>query len=64
MMCVAMDACFRLKRRDVSSTEKDPILGSGWGYFVEDTGYQSILEGYGAQKQVSSGRPVSSCASI
>ncbi len=53
-MCVAIDACFRLKRRDVSSEEKDPIMGSGWGYFVEDTGYQTILAGYGAQDEVCS----------
>ncbi len=52
-MCVAIDACFRLKRRDVSSTEKDPILGSGWGYFVEDTGFQQVLQGYGDQDEVS-----------
>ncbi len=52
MLCVAIDACFRLKRRDVSSTEKDPILGSGWGYFVEDEGYQAIIGGYGSQDEV------------
>ncbi|RDX39929.1 hypothetical protein OH76DRAFT_1366991 [Lentinus brumalis] len=53
VMCVAIDACFRLKRRQVSSEEKDPILGSGWGYFVEDTGYQTVLKGYGEQDEVS-----------
>ncbi|RDX40788.1 hypothetical protein OH76DRAFT_1365678 [Lentinus brumalis] len=53
VMSVAIDACFRLKRRQVSSEEKDPILGSGWGYFVEDTGYQTVLAGYGAQDEIS-----------
>ena len=53
MLCVAIDACFRLKRRQVSSTEKDPILGSGWGYFVEDAAYQAVLSGYGTQDEVS-----------
>ncbi|EIW58987.1 uncharacterized protein TRAVEDRAFT_124302 [Trametes versicolor FP-101664 SS1] len=42
MLTVAIDVCFRLKRRAVSSEEKDPILGSGWAYFVEDTGYREI----------------------
>ncbi|RDX40319.1 hypothetical protein OH76DRAFT_1459536 [Lentinus brumalis] len=53
MMTVAIDACFRLKRRDVSDTNKDPILGSGWAYFVEDTGYHEVLAGYGDQKEMS-----------
>ncbi len=52
MLCAALDACFRLKRRDVSSKEKDPILGAGWGYFVEDDAYEEILMGYGTQKDV------------
>ncbi|KAH9845982.1 hypothetical protein C2E23DRAFT_872607 [Lenzites betulinus] len=53
IMTVAIDACFRLKRRAVSNTGKDPILGSGWGYFVEDTGYQEVLRGYGNQDEMS-----------
>ncbi len=51
-MTVALDACFRLKRRDVSDVQKDPILGSGWAYFVEDTGYRELLSAYGDQKEV------------
>ena len=51
-LTVAIDACFRLKRRAVSSEKKDPILGSGWGYFVEDTGYRELLSAYGDQKDV------------
>ncbi|TFK81406.1 hypothetical protein K466DRAFT_502162 [Polyporus arcularius HHB13444] len=54
MMTVALDACFRLKRRDVSDVQKDPILGSGWAYFVEDTGYRELLSAYGDQKEMSS----------
>ncbi|KAJ7070422.1 hypothetical protein B0H15DRAFT_807086 [Mycena belliarum] len=34
---LAIDACFRLKRRLVSSELKDPGLGTGWAYFTEDT---------------------------
>ena len=43
ILSVSIDACFRLKRRAVSSEVKDPILGSGWGYFMEDTGYKELL---------------------
>ncbi|OJT12474.1 hypothetical protein TRAPUB_10982 [Trametes pubescens] len=53
-LTVAVDACFRLKRRDVSSTQKDPFLGNGWGYFVEDTGYHEVLKGYQDQDEMSS----------
>ncbi|KAH9855406.1 hypothetical protein C2E23DRAFT_724163 [Lenzites betulinus] len=53
-LTVAVDACFRLKRRDVSSTDRDPFLGNGWGYFVEDTGYHEVLKGYRDQDEISS----------
>lgn len=52
MLSVAIDACFRLKRRAVSDETKDPILGSGWGYFVEDTGYREVLGQFAEQKEV------------
>ncbi|KAJ7051056.1 hypothetical protein C8F01DRAFT_999823, partial [Mycena amicta] len=32
---IALDACFRLKRRMVSSERRDPALGAGWAYMVE-----------------------------
>lgn len=53
MLTVAIDACFRLKRRAVSSEEKDPILGSGWAYFVEDTGYREVLQNHQNEDEVS-----------
>ncbi|KAI0694816.1 hypothetical protein C8Q76DRAFT_634374 [Earliella scabrosa] len=53
VLSVAIDACFRLKRRAVSDEDKDPILGSGWGYFVEDTGYKEILAQYAEQSEMS-----------
>ncbi|KAI0716933.1 hypothetical protein C8Q76DRAFT_616443 [Earliella scabrosa] len=53
VLSVAIDACFRLKRRAVSSEDKDPILGSGWGYFVEDTGYREILGLHEGQTEMS-----------
>ena len=52
VLTVAIDACFRLKRRAVSDEDKDPILGSGWGYFVEDTGYKEVLGLYNDQQEV------------
>ncbi|KAJ7617002.1 hypothetical protein DFH06DRAFT_1012669 [Mycena polygramma] len=32
---LAMDANFRLKRKDVSTEEKDPGLGDGWSFYCE-----------------------------
>ena len=52
VLTVAIDACFRLKRRAISSGAKDPILGSGWGYFVEDAGFHEVLAGYKDQEEV------------
>lgn len=49
---VTIDACFRLKRRDVSSREKDPGLGTGWAYFVEDEPYREHLLKYTDQQEV------------
>jgi hypothetical protein len=40
---LAIDANFRLKRRNVSSDEADPSLSTGWSYFVEETEYKSYL---------------------
>ncbi|KAJ3551391.1 hypothetical protein NM688_g4727 [Phlebia brevispora] len=52
-MLVAIDANFRLKRRAVSSNERDPALGSGWGYFVEDTRYREHVLRYATQEDIS-----------
>ncbi|KIJ60877.1 hypothetical protein HYDPIDRAFT_116748 [Hydnomerulius pinastri MD-312] len=43
MVFLAIDANFRLKRKNVSSDEADPALGSGWAYFVEEREYKSYL---------------------
>ncbi|KAI9068672.1 hypothetical protein FKP32DRAFT_1672009 [Trametes sanguinea] len=53
IMSVAIDACFRLKRRAVSNEEKDPILGSGWSYSVQDEAFREILRGYLDQEEIS-----------
>lgn len=38
-----MDANFRLKRKDVSSEEADPGLGTGWSFFCDVTAYMAHL---------------------
>ncbi|KAJ7683625.1 hypothetical protein B0H14DRAFT_3535080 [Mycena olivaceomarginata] len=43
IMFIAIDACFRLKWCLVSSEAKDPGLGTGWSYFVEDAPFQKYL---------------------
>lgn len=43
VLILAMDACFRLKWRIVSNEKKDPGLGTGWAYFVEDEPYREYL---------------------
>lgn len=54
-MAIAMDANFRLKRRAVSNNVRDPALGSGWGYFVEDTAYNEHILRHANQDDVRSG---------
>ncbi|KAJ7575331.1 hypothetical protein C8J56DRAFT_1007724 [Mycena floridula] len=51
---LAMDACFRLKRKIVSSDVKDPGLGTGFAYFVEDPVYQAYCKTLGEQTQMNS----------
>ncbi|KAF8128998.1 hypothetical protein EV363DRAFT_1169765 [Boletus edulis] len=41
---LAIDANFRLKRKNVSSNSTDPSLGDGWAYFVEDGPYKEYLK--------------------
>ncbi|KAJ7705144.1 hypothetical protein B0H16DRAFT_1747395 [Mycena metata] len=53
IMFLAMDACFRLKRRLVSSERKDPSLGSGWSYLVESGPYREYLLTVTDQKEMS-----------
>ncbi|KAF7797869.1 hypothetical protein EIP86_009075, partial [Pleurotus ostreatoroseus] len=48
-----IDANFRLKRRAVSSDARDPALGSGWGYYVEDTAYREHVLKYADQEDIS-----------
>ena len=48
---MAVDGNFRLKRRMVSSDERDPGLNEGWAYFVEDKAYRTHLASQWDMKQ-------------
>jgi hypothetical protein len=48
---IALDANFRLRRRDVSSEEKDPGFMKGWAFFGEVTKYMAHLEKHAGQIQ-------------
>ncbi|KAJ7840488.1 hypothetical protein B0H14DRAFT_3086866 [Mycena olivaceomarginata] len=49
----AIDTCFRLKRRLMSSEAKDPGLGTGWSYFTEDGVFCQYLLTVTDQKEMS-----------
>ncbi|KAJ7602950.1 hypothetical protein DFH06DRAFT_1350766 [Mycena polygramma] len=48
---LAIDANFRLKRKDVSSEKKDPGLVKGWAFFGDVTHYMTHLDKFWDQKQ-------------
>ncbi|KAF8070016.1 hypothetical protein FPV67DRAFT_1413223 [Lyophyllum atratum] len=50
---LGIDANFRLKRKNVSSEERDPSLGDGWAFFVNEKAYKSHLAAHWDQKQES-----------
>ncbi|KAF7331971.1 CxC2 domain-containing protein [Mycena kentingensis (nom. inval.)] len=50
---IAMDACFRLKRRLISSWARDPGLGTGWAYMIAPGPYLAYIESVGEQKEMS-----------
>jgi hypothetical protein len=50
MLC--MDANFRLNNRLRSSEEKDPGLGTGFSYFVEQEGYNKFILTHANQEEV------------
>ncbi|KAF7295904.1 hypothetical protein HMN09_01134400 [Mycena chlorophos] len=53
IMFLALDACFRLKRRMISSERWDPALGAGWAYMVETAAYRAYLLTMTDQKEMS-----------
>ncbi|KAG2123716.1 hypothetical protein BD769DRAFT_1628906 [Suillus cothurnatus] len=48
---LAIDANFRLARKNVSSDRIDPGLSRGWAYFVEETGFKEFLTDAGTVAQ-------------
>lgn len=50
---LSVDACFRLKRRNVSNEEKDPGLSTGGAYFVPDGPFHEFLLDVTDQMEVS-----------
>ncbi|KAJ7265087.1 hypothetical protein C8J57DRAFT_1622132 [Mycena rebaudengoi] len=48
---LAIDANFRLKRKDVSSEEKDPGLSPGWAFFCEVGKYMQHVEKHWKEPQ-------------
>ncbi|KAF7319997.1 CxC2 domain-containing protein [Mycena kentingensis (nom. inval.)] len=52
-MFIALDACFRLKRRLISSLLKDPGLGTGWAYLIEYKPYLEHLAQFKDQVEIS-----------
>ncbi|KAJ7108897.1 hypothetical protein C8R43DRAFT_1139824 [Mycena crocata] len=48
---LAMDANFRLKRKDVSTEEKDPGLGKGWAFYCEVEAYMEHVKKHWNYKQ-------------
>lgn len=50
---LALDTCFHLKRLLISSEEKDPGLGAGLAYFVNNIKYRKYLLTVTNQKEIS-----------
>jgi hypothetical protein len=54
---LALDACFRMKRKDCSSEEADPGLSKGFAYVVEEKAFQEHLKKYEKETE-----PKSTCS--
>ncbi|KAJ6448526.1 hypothetical protein C8R45DRAFT_947906 [Mycena sanguinolenta] len=50
---LAIDACFHLKRKKISSWAADPSLQDGWAYFVPSAAYTEFVGTLGEQKEMS-----------
>ncbi|KAK7017025.1 hypothetical protein VNI00_018752 [Paramarasmius palmivorus] len=55
---LAVDACFRLKRKTVSNEVLDPGFGTGWSYMVPDQPYRQYL------KEMTSATEMSTCSGL
>jgi hypothetical protein len=65
---LAIDACFRLKRKKISSWLRDPSIQDGWAYFIRSLTYEEFVKTLGKQTEVSStelrGDPLADCAQM
>ena len=52
-MFIAINACFRLKRKRISTWKQDASLQDGWAYFVENGPYHEWVKKMKDQKEVS-----------
>ncbi|KAJ7691679.1 hypothetical protein B0H14DRAFT_3531790, partial [Mycena olivaceomarginata] len=50
---LAIDACFRLKRKKISTWLADPSIQDGWAYFVRSFTYEEFVKTLGEQKEMS-----------
>ncbi|KAJ7888055.1 hypothetical protein B0H14DRAFT_3430251 [Mycena olivaceomarginata] len=50
---LTIDACFRLKRKKISSWSADPSIQDGWAYFTRSGPYTEFVETLGEQKEMS-----------
>ncbi|KAL1714108.1 hypothetical protein EV715DRAFT_295467 [Schizophyllum commune] len=53
VLFIALDACFRLKRRKISTRERDPSLADGGAYMVESAPFEEYLKNVEDQTDVS-----------
>ncbi|KAJ7440834.1 hypothetical protein B0H11DRAFT_2163296 [Mycena galericulata] len=52
-MYLSQDCNFRLINRDVSTAAKDPIVGDGFGYFVNHAKYTEFLRDHVTEEEIS-----------
>ncbi|KAL1698469.1 hypothetical protein EV121DRAFT_284741 [Schizophyllum commune] len=53
VLFIALDACFRLKRRKISNRERDPSLADGGSYMVESGPFEEYIKAADEQTEVS-----------
>ncbi|KAF8995213.1 hypothetical protein BDZ89DRAFT_971867 [Hymenopellis radicata] len=52
LLFLAIDANFRLRNAVVSTAERDPPLGDGWAYFIEQGPYEDYILGFVSQEDM------------
>ncbi|KAL1743885.1 hypothetical protein HDZ31DRAFT_39981, partial [Schizophyllum fasciatum] len=53
VLFIALDACFRLKRRNISSRERDPSLADGGSYMIESGPFEAYIKNADEQTEAS-----------